>query len=113
MIRQKGLSARAPGREREVLQVLGSPELVFLQLCFCSPSCPLQTAGLGWLVLGEEQAWRTGEACLLQNPIPIAAVCGGASSWAFGALRSLNWACPWLSLLFAKSFVTQHLLSSF
>lgn len=99
MTRQKGLSARAPGREREVRNEKSckswAPSFSLSSFsCFCSPSCPPQTAGLGWLVLGEEQAWRTGEACLLQNPVPIAAVCGAASSWAFGALRSLNWACP-------------------
>lgn len=85
------------------------PSAVFLfSLLAPSLDCRLGRAGLGW-----GAGWRTGEACLLQNPVPIAAVCGAATSWAFGALRSLNWVCSWLSLLFAKSFVTQHLLSSF
>lgn len=98
MTRGKGLSARAPGRDQEVRNEKSwAPQSLSSFRCVSVP--PLAFCC-------EEQAWRTGEACLLQNPVPIAAVwcrqflgLGGFAKFKLG--------------LFAKSFVTQHPLSSF
>lgn len=78
-----------------------NPTPTFCCVCFAPSVCALQAlpldCRLGHWVRSRTKSWVN----LPFSEPPSHGACGAASSWVFGAFRSLGWICFWLSLLFA------------